>query len=283
MAANDYSIRRLTRAELDTVFHWSALEGWNPGLGDGDSFYASDPQGFFGGFLGGELIGSVSGVAYGPQYGFIGLYIVKPEHRGRGFGLALFKAALDYLGSRVIGLDGVVERQADYARMGFQAMYRNVRFHHVASGTQALAKSVVPLAEVPFEALLCYDGELHPAPRPDFLKHWLNQPGTVALAQLDGGRIAGYGVVRRAHEGHRIGPLFADDGGSARQLFFGLCGSVEAGGPVFWDVPEINQAAVDLARSLGMERVFEAARMYKGAAPGLPVDRVFGTTTLELG
>jgi hypothetical protein len=52
---------------------------------------------------------------------------------------------------------------------------------------------------------------------------------------------------------------------------------------VFWDVPESNPAAVELARSHGMEMVFEAARMYKGAAPALPVERIFGTTSLELG
>jgi len=222
-------------------------------------------------------------VAYDQMYGFIGLYIVRPEFRGQGHGMALFNAALDYLGARTIGLDGVVERQADYTRSGFQAAYRNVRFRCVASGTQPLAEGVMPLAEIPFEAVLRYDAALYPAPRQEFLRHWLIQPGTVALAKMDADRLAGYGVIRRAHEGHRIGPLFADNGDSARQLFFSLCACVEAGGPVFWDVPEINQAAVDLARRQGMDIVFEAARMYKGAAPALPMERVFGTTTLELG
>ncbi len=283
MATDNYTIRRLSRAELDTVFQWSALEGWNPGLRDGDGFYAADPQGFFGGFAGGELVGSVSAVAYGQQYGFIGLYIVKPEFRGRGYGMALFSAALDYLGDRTIGLDGVVERQADYARSGFQAVYRNVRFRAVAAGPQPLAEGVTPLAEIPFEAVSRYDAALHPAPRSDFLKHWLAQPGTLALAKQDAGRLAGYGVIRPAHEGHRIGPLFADDADSARQLFLGLCAGVAAGGPVFWDVPEINPAAVALAHSQGMEMVFEAARMYKGMVPALPMEKIFGTTTLELG
>jgi len=280
---NHYTIRRLNRAELDTVFQWSASEGWNPGLCDGDSFYAADPGGFFGGFMGEELIGSVSAVAYDPHYGFIGLYIVKPGFRGQGYGIALFQAALDYLGDRTIGLDGVVERQADYARSGFTAVYRNVRFRHVASGQPSLAKGVVPLAEIPFDAVARYDEALHPAPRQAFLSHWLAQSGTVALAKQEAGRLAGYGVIRQAKDGHRIGPLFADEADSARQLFLGLCAAVEPGSPVFWDVPEINSQAVALARSLDMEMVFEAARMYKGAAPALPMARIFGTTTLELG
>jgi hypothetical protein len=32
-----------------------------------------------------------------------------------------------------------------------------------------------------------------------------------------------------------------------------------------------------------MAPVFETARMYKGPAPELPIDRIFGLTTFELG
>jgi GNAT superfamily N-acetyltransferase len=283
MATNHYSIRRITRTELDTVFQWSALEGWNPGLQDGDGFYAADPDGYFGGFYGQEFVASVSAVAYSQNYGFIGLYIVRPEFRGRRFGLALFNAALDYLGSRTIGLDGVVERQADYARMGFKAVYRNIRFRHVPADKHPQALGIKDLTTIPFEHLLEYDKALFPAPRPDFLKHWLSQPGTVALAKMDAGRLAGYGVIRAAYDGYRIGPLFADTADSASQLFLGLCAQVESGKPVFWDAPDINPAAMDLAKRHGMAMVFESARMYKGAAPVLPMERIFAMTTLELG
>ena len=36
----------MTRAELDIGIGWAADEGWNPGLHDADSFYATDPGGF---------------------------------------------------------------------------------------------------------------------------------------------------------------------------------------------------------------------------------------------
>jgi hypothetical protein len=38
-----------------------------------------------------------------------------------------------------------------------------------------------------------------------------------------------------------------------------------------------------LAKRRGLSPVFETARMYRGAPPTLPLDRIFGTTTLELG
>ena len=50
----------------------------------------------------------MSAVAYGDGFGFIGLYIVKPEFRGKGLGMRLWEAGMAYLGDRNIGLDGVV-------------------------------------------------------------------------------------------------------------------------------------------------------------------------------
>ncbi len=44
-----------------------------------------------------------------------------------------------------------------------------------------------------------------------------------------------------------------------------------------------NREAVALAESIGLEPVFETARMYRGAAPAIPLKNVFGVTTLELG
>ena len=38
-----------------------------------------------------------------------------------------------------------------------------------------------------------------------------------------------------------------------------------------------------MAREAGMEPAFETARMYTGAAPPIPVARVFGVTSFELG
>ena len=101
-------VRKMAEADLALALEWAAAEGWNPGLYDAHCFYAADPQGFFVGERDGVPIGCVSAVRYGSGFGFLGLYIVKAEHRGQGFGLELWRAALDHLGDRVIGLDGVV-------------------------------------------------------------------------------------------------------------------------------------------------------------------------------
>lgn len=40
-------IRLATRAELDTIIDWAAREGWNPGIDDGNAFWAADPEGYW--------------------------------------------------------------------------------------------------------------------------------------------------------------------------------------------------------------------------------------------
>ena len=54
-------------------------------------------------------------------------------------------------------------------------------------------------------------------------------------------------------------------------------------GRVAVDVPQPNEDAVRLLEGHGMERSFETARIYRGPAPELPLERIFGITSLELG
>jgi hypothetical protein len=106
---------------------------------------------------------------------------------------------------------------------------------------------------------------------------------STALGILEGGSLAGYGVLRACRCGYKIGPLFADSPELAQRLFLALRGSVPEGAEMFLDTPEVNPAALELVEWHGMNVVFETARMYKGKAPELPLDRLFGVTTFELG
>lgn len=125
------TIRTLARDEVETLVDWAAAEGWNPGLGDAALFQAADPQGFIGAFVDGELSAGISAVAYGDDFGFIGLYICRPDRRGQGHGKAVWDAGMARLGKRTIGLDGVVEQQANYRSMGFAPAYRYDPVHGI--------------------------------------------------------------------------------------------------------------------------------------------------------
>lgn len=280
MSTTNFIVRRMTPAEADLAIEWAAAEGWNPGLHDAPCFYAADPDGFLIAYLGSEPVGCISAVAYSDSFGFIGLYIVKPEFRGKGYGWQLWQAGMTYLGSRNIGLDGVVAQQANYKKSGFRLAYRNIRYED--TGRAAMPSGITPLSAVSFDTLCAYDSALFPAPRMRFLREWITQPDAVGYAVLDAGKLSGYGLLRPCRRGYKIGPLFADDAGIADRLLSALRFHAQ-GAPTYLDVPETNHAAVELAERYGMTKVFETARMYTKEAPALPFDRLFGVTTFELG
>jgi GNAT superfamily N-acetyltransferase len=282
--AEDFTIRRMTRGDLDFALDLAAAEGWNPGLADADCFPAADPGGFHLALLDGRPAATLSAVRYGPDFGFIGLYIVAPDLRGRGLGLRLWRAVADPFGPACVGLDAVTAQQANYARDGFALAHASRRYAALSAGPDAGAAppGLLPLDAFPFAAVLAYDRRCFPAERPDFLRAWLTAPGHVALGLAADGRLAGYGVLRPCRAGSKIGPLFADDAAAAHALFHGLLARAPAG-PVFLDAPEPNAAAVHLAEAHGMRPVFETGRMYRGPAPELDMARVFGVTTFELG
>lgn len=275
-----YVVRTMTPADVELAIEWAAREGWNPGLRDAEMFRAADPTGFFIGELEGEPVGCISTVAYDDAFGFLGLYIVRPEFRGRGYGIRLWERGMAYMEGRNVGLDGVVAQQENYRRSGFRLAYRNIRYE--GSGGGDMPGGLVDLRLLPFDEVAAYDRRYFPAARPTFLKLWIDQPNGAALGIVRGGELIGYGVVRPCRKGMKLGPLFADDPSDAELLLRGLAAHAD-GGPLYLDVPEVNVAAVSLAQRFGMRVVFETARMYTGAFPEIPIEGIFGVTTFELG
>jgi Acetyltransferase (GNAT) domain len=197
-------------AEMRRLRDWAADEGWNPGLSDGQAFFTADPHGFLVGRLDGVAAVSISAVRYGPGHGFIGFYIARPEVRGQGYAIQVWRAGMARLAGRNVGLDGVVEQQDNYRRSGFRRAWNHVRHEDVPGG--AAPPRGVTLADartIPFDRLAAYDRRFFPAPRDAFLAAWLGLPDRTALAAVRDGEVHGLGVVRPSHGAARIGPLHA--------------------------------------------------------------------------
>jgi hypothetical protein len=275
-------IRVLTASEVATLVDWAADEGWNPGLNDAVAFHSADPEGFLGAFVGGEMVAGISAVAYGDSFGFIGLYICRPDFRGQGHGKAVWDAGMARLGGRAIGLDGVDEQVANYARMGFAPAYRTIRHSGRLPGAsvqpriQAIGSGSNLAAEV--EAL---DRRFFPAARHNFLDHWLKTPN-VALAAMRDGAVVGYSVARQCRQGWKVGPVFATAEADARDLLSGLVASI-GDADIHLDVPEPAKEFSAFLLQAGFAPGFVTTRMYRGPIDATKLAQARATTTLELG
>jgi hypothetical protein len=276
-----FTVRVMEHHEIALAGEWAAAEGWNPGLRDHDLFAAVDPHGFHLGELDRAPASTISVVNYDDSFSFLGFYIVRPDLRGRGYGLRTWRAAIAHAGSRTIGLDGVVNQQENYRKSGFALAHRNIRFGGMAPAPPP-ASGLVNLEDLPFAVVEADDATVYAAPRASFLKAWINAPGHRGRALIRDGRLAAWGVIRPCRKGHKIGPLIADDRPAAEAVFGALIASA-GGGEVFLDVMEPNRDAVALAKAWRLEPVFETARMYTGPLRPVAHARIFGITTFELG
>jgi GNAT superfamily N-acetyltransferase len=277
-------IRVMRPEEIALAVEWAAREGWNPGLSDAECFSVVDPAGFLIELVNGEPAATITAINYDDHFCFMGFYIVRPDMRGRGHGWRIFEAAVAHAGARIRGGDGVVEQQDNYRKIGFELVYRNIRYggEVPAPDLPADAPALNALADIPLSIVAADEATVFPAARLEFLRAWINTSGHSGCALVRDGDLSAWGVIRPCRVGHKIGPLVADDRAGAEAVFDGLLAAV-GGGQVFIDVPEVNKAAVALAEARGLKPVFETARMYTRPIHPLRLERLFGVSTFELG
>ncbi|MFV0130217.1 GNAT family N-acetyltransferase [Streptomyces sp. HMX112] len=320
-----FTVTTATPEDWRPVEEWADGEGWNTGIGDMACFHATDPGGFFLGRVGSRPVSAMSVVNYSPEYAFAGHYLVDPECRGRGHGLATWNAALPHAGARTVGLDAAPARRSDYRRAGFTPAHDTIRYGGRPERSGRVAPDTVPVTlkhlahpehpghsarvrppgptghagrtgrprtarysehvenQAHLDAVAAYDRRFFPADRRGFLDRWLTAAGHVAYAALRDGRITGYGVIRPAREGHRVGPLLAGTRRDAEALFDSLTAHLGPDEEVFLDVPVPRGRADLLAAARGLTERSHTVRMYRGPVPTAPAELAFATTTLELG
>eukprot|EP01040_Poterioochromonas_malhamensis_P016918 gene16918-19322_t len=289
-----YLIRQATIEEIrDTHLGLSAEEGWNPGPNDWRSFSAIDPSGFFVGVKDGEIVACISALRVDPNHGYIGYYICKKEHRGKGYGLPLFQAGLKKLwdeGISCIGLDGILMQVPNYEKSGFVPYFESTRYLFVKSSSSPLA------AEEQSRIVNAKDNELHEERLRDILalqqsiqtityesyyRALFQDENVKALSYYSSdNEIVGFGVIRPAMEGYRLGPLYANDAEVARVLFKALVGDLSLGSKVIMEIANVNTSA------LGLDLKPLAAvcmHMYTQPPPPSDLSRVFALQSWTIG
>jgi GNAT superfamily N-acetyltransferase len=271
----------LSKADMHIPIEWAKAEGWNPGLDDHNSFFAADQNGFMGLRLEGEIIATISAVEYQKRFAFIGFFIVAPAYRGQGFGRMIWNQALDKLKGLPVGLDGVPAQQGFYAKSGFELAHRNIRYRGLSK--KYSEESLNQLKDVDFSHLADYDASHFGFPRIDFLRSWVSQKNATTRLALCDNKILGIGIIRKCYTGYKIGPLFAENIDTARDILHALQSVIPESSEYFIDLPSPNISAIELCKEHSLIPVFETARMYNGIHPRLSLDNIYGITSYELG
>lgn len=277
--------------ELELLLLWAGDEGWNPGLDDAPLFHATDAGGFLVSTIDEHLVAGISLVKHTSDQAFLGLYICAPESRGKGIGMAIWDEALTLVDGHTIGLDGVADQQENYRKSGFIYHFGNRRYSgvlaipddHLSLILNSAAVSVSKATGDDIEAVIAYDAYIGGFERKNFFDAWLKscRSRSTFVARKDG-LVVGVIGVRRCQYGYKVGPWLADSQFIATKLLHAVS-HVTKNETVMIDIPDINEAAIEIAEALSLHPMFETARMYKGVAPVIDQRRLFGVATLELG
>jgi len=279
-----YTIRQMLKEEAEEMFNWGKREDWNYGLHDWDIMYDINPEGYFVGVLDGKIIGCIAAVHYERKYGYRSQFMVEPEYRGRGYGLALWKHALNYLNEGVgvdcIGLDAVLEREKDYQKWGFRSYYRITGYTYEVN--RKFRKTYPPIDEKHFPDIAKYDLKVFKTNRTSFLHDYIFKTAAKTAVAYDGSKLVGFTVARPCWWGYKACPIFADNTEVARGLLESALADLP-GRMVTIEVPEPNKEAMRLPQDFDMKPWHPEVRMYTGDKYQQDTRYIYSNTTLVVG
>ena len=290
-------IKPFRSSDLDVVTELARQQDFAPGVGHIEIYANTDRQGIWLAWRNNKPLGCIAAVTYNPSYAFIGLFVVKPEHRGQGVGRCLWQHALKTLSSvQCIGLEAAVQMVSFYEKAGFQKDCVTTRRQMLCLSDQSNHPnstllhrsdiSVVPLRDVSLESIQRYDERHEISPRPHFLELWLrHKAGEVFVAMDANAECHGYVRIRPCllpiGEGWRVGPWLAEESGMASLLLNNAMDRHK--GVVLIDTPGHNPSAKTITLAKGFKPMASTVRMYKGVIPKGHDRNIYGLACLELG
>jgi GNAT superfamily N-acetyltransferase len=285
-------IRPITSEELALVTTWAEAEGWNPGKHDAESYYVSDPNGFFVFLVDDKPVASMAAVRYSSTFSFIGYLIVSPEYRWKGYAIKIWQAAMNYLQDcHSIGLYAVLRKVTCYKKFGFNRCHSIRRLqkviYHQDFPKKILSTRLNKTCDV--NDLLEYDRSVFEGCRKNFLGAILRMPDTYcSIIRNSEGIINGYGIARPCQRGYRIGPLYAMIQDDAQLIVQHLAIQLPEKEMLILDIPESNRNFLEFKTNLMMEHIkhCDTEAMFKNEMPDkmrLTQDQCYAVASLEVG
>jgi GNAT superfamily N-acetyltransferase len=214
----------------------------------------------------GRVVATAATLPYG-AFGWISMVLVTAAFRRQGLASQLMRGAIaDLLGAGLVPvLDATPAGREVYRGLGFEDTWSFVRLARPAAVAPAAMDlpadgiSVGPITDADWVSLCAYDTAAFGADRSRLLARLRGRLLPAALVARRSGRLVGFLLGRDGRIASQLGPLIADDAGTARALLADALAAI--GGPVF----------VDLADSKTETRAWLEAH---GFAPARPLTRM---------
>ena len=247
------------------------LAGWNQRLQDWKRLLRHDPHGCFVAEWNGRPAGTATTTSYSKELAWIGMVLVDSDMRRRGIGKALLMQCIEHLrqsGVNCIKLDATPLGKQVYDPLGFVSEWSLSRWQTTELSVcperieTASDPGSRPLDSRDIGCVADLDAAAFGVARNRMLSILATQSAT-RVRRDAAGRIVGYGMLRPGARAYYLGPIVAEDESSGIALADTLLGSIPAR-PLYWDIPDMNQAAMRVARRYGLHRQRTLTRMYLG-------------------
>jgi GNAT superfamily N-acetyltransferase len=260
----------MTTGDIPGGIRLKEVAGWNQTRQDWERFLASSPKGCFVAEVEGTICGTATTISYENRLAWIGMVLVDPEHRSRGFGTRLLEKAighLDELQVPTIKLDATPQGKPIYEKLGFVSEWELERW--------TLQRTAIEGSKLPdrdlhktmtsdlLESILRTDREVFGADRGFLLRNLHEDEPAFTLGNILDEVVEGYAFGRRGSFADHLGPWFATNSDSARRLLEAFLTRSKRE-VLIVDCLKANPFATSLLRSLGFVFSRPLTRMYRG-------------------
>jgi len=246
-------IRPIRTGDLRPILRLTGEEDWGFGIRDLRRMRLLEPRGCLVAALDTRIIGFTTAISYGKKLGWVGNVVVQRSHRRKGVGSRLVASAIDHLRrSHVmsIALNSYPESQPMYERLGFVAFDGFVTLSMSIGAFQPAKR----MERTPFRGILNLDKRAFGADRTRLLRSLFNEFPNAWAWIAETSNVVGYSLVKDYERSSEIGPAISEQRGEdaiATLLRFSI--SLARKWPLEVSVPESNETALRIAKSLGFE------------------------------
>ena len=258
------AFRSMTRTDIPAALALCRAAGWNQLTRDWEIFLQVSPAGCCLATINDGIIGTVATIRYQKFFSWIGMVLVDPGNRAQGIGMQLLNEALHVLrNEETIKLDATPAGREMYLKLNFVDEYRISRMSTIVTTKSLEFSTALPLQQKDLTAVANFDREIFGADRKPILEWMLEgAPGYAFLLEAKS-KLQGYCLGRHGHDFIQVGPVIAEDIGTAKKLVAAALLNC-VGQPVILDAMQSEPEWKEWLCTIGFKEQRSLTRMYRG-------------------